>query len=690
MLGSVVALVVAGAVGASVPAAPGAGAADPTFTVGPASGLVDSQDVSVHASGLHAGVTYIVVECGPEAIAILAGSWPDGDVNPEDGCDAQSAVTLFTGDGDTVSGSTRAHVILNAAVGPIDCRAEQCFIALFPLRGDAPLYPQNLTFAADACAAVGSCVVGDRPGVAGHATPAPARPTPAPPVVATAEVGAPAALTVGAGVAGDLTAPDSVTGPVTGAFTAPVAPSPPVSGEGIVRLDLSAPGTDWGANVPSAVVADVRLDGGDAQQLVLFGGATPFVYAAGLGPLTTGDHTVTVAVDDALSHAGAGAARVDVHDVQLLVVQPSNARYATIHFAPVLYGRSTSALHDTPLLEYGSTRATASGSSSSYTMVFSHEDSGTAFVPFMESGVWGRTTDIESFFTADVDAAGTPTGGHFLSGATPDDYPDTQNAIAEPTVSYTSGNWVEGSHGVLRVATGNNDFSQHATTPFRFRPVPVPAPAPGEPREAVMDTHPWTYRIAGEEVARWYTNFTTDPTAPEQGDARQYAYVQLDSSGSGVDHVAVDVQLDGGPTWYANDFGSGYPTGGTGTDRTVVKLPLDWLSHTITAVRIRVFPAAAASSFQVQHLRVVGLDADWTLHEVDLPEASVVDGFLYVPFPETPASTTTSTAPPASGPTTSTPGTTEPGTGPGSSAPGPTTPVASAARPVGETPAYTG
>ncbi|MBS1848147.1 MAG: hypothetical protein JST73_07695 [Actinobacteria bacterium] len=660
------------------------GAATPTFTITPTTGLVDGQTVSVTASNIDSGVTYVIVECGPVAYALLGGHGPDGDRNPEDGCDAQSAYIRFTGDGSTVHADVTVHVILNAAVGPIDCRTEQCFIALFPLAGSAPTQPENITFGANACAAAGSCVVGTRPGVAGRTSPEPARATPAPPTVATATAGSPVSLAVTAGLAGDLTAIGAVTGEVTGAFGAPDVPASPVSGEGIVRLDLAAPGTDWGANTPSSIVVDVSVDGGTPQQMVLFNGATPFVYAGGVGALATGPHTVVVAIDAALSHPGVGPATVDVHDVALEVVAPGNPRYAAIHYAPILWGRSTSALHDTPLIEYASTTTSASGTTAGYTMAFSHENAGTAFIPFLESAVWGRTTDIESFFNVTTDAGGTPTGGSFLSGATPDGYRDSQTAINEPTVAYTSGVWVGGSHGVLRVATGNNDFSQNGTTPFRFRPVPVAAPAPGQPREAVMDANPWTYRIAGEEVARWYTNFTTDPMLPEQGDARQYAYVQLDSTGASVDRVAVDVRIAGDPTWYASDFGSGYNTGGTGVDRTVIKLPTDWLSRGIEGVRIRVFPGTAATALDVSSLRVLGLDQTWGLHLVSLPEASIVSGFLFV-MP---------TPPPVTTSTTLAPGTSTPPRAP--AAPEPTVPtvsvapVAPPAAAVSVAPTYTG
>ncbi len=139
-----------------------------------------------------------------------------------------------------------------------------------------------------------------------------------------------------------------------------------------------------------------------------------------------------------------------------------------------------------------------------------------------------------------------------------------------------------------------------------------------------MDANPWTYQVMGEEMGRWYTDVSLDPRSPQPGDARQYGYVQLAATGSGVASASVDVQLSGSATWYRGDLGSGYPLHGVGQVRTVVKLPTDWESHPITSVRVRVFPASAAASVQVQSLSIEGLDADWTLSTRPLPTPSVV------------------------------------------------------------------
>lgn len=619
-------------------------AADPTVALSASTGLVDGQTVDVSVSGMAHGITYLVVECGPAAITILSQHLPGGDINPEDGCEHQQNTVLFTADRTDATGSLTLRTVLDTAVGTVDCRVESCFVAFFALAGGGGIHLVNLSFAAGACDAPGSCGTGVQPGIAGRPAPAPADATPAPPVLATATAGAPVTVTRGAFVAGDLTPVGSVTGAVTGPFGQPTPPPTSVSGEGIVRLDLAAPGTDWGANAPSAVVADVTVDGGTAQQIVLFRGATPFVYAGGVGALSTGTHSVTIAVDAALSRTGTTTPTIDVHDVQLQVVTPDNSRYPAVLHAPIVFGRSTTALHDTPLLEYASSSTGGSTTHLGYTMVFSHENAGTAFVPFMESAVWGRMTDIESFFSLVAAADGTPSGATYFSGSTPVGYPDTLNAIDEQDVPFT-GAW-DGRHPLVRVATGNNDFSDVGTTAFRLRPVPVAPPPAGRPREAVMDANPWTYRVMGDEVARWYRNVTTDPLLPEQGDARQYASVEVSLSGPGITSMAVDLQLDGEPTWYASDFGGGYPMGGSGTSRTTVKLPTDWMQHTITAVRVRVFPASAAPTATVTGLRLFGLDQQWGFHELRVPAPNVTGGFLFTPVaPSVPPSSPPPTSP---------------------------------------------
>ena len=232
----------------------------------------------------------------------------------------------------------------------------------------------------------------------------------------------------------------------------------------------------------------------------------------------------------------------------LEVVSPTNPQYLAYAYAPVMYGRSTSALHDVPLLTYANVSPAGDGASLvSYVIVWSHEDAGTGFLPFLEWGSWGRMTDIENAISFTVARNGSVSGAKYLWGGEPaTGFPDSQTALKEVDESFAGTWW--GHHPVLRDATGNNDFSDRGTTPFRFQLAPVAAPPAGQTRDAVMDANPFTYQVMAEEVGRWYADISTDPNSPEPGQAEQYAIVDLNTSGKGVSSVAVDLRLSGYPS----------------------------------------------------------------------------------------------------------------------------------------------
>jgi hypothetical protein len=146
-----------------------------------------------------------------------------------------------------------------------------------------------------------------------------------------------------------------------------------------------------------------------------------------------------------------------------------------------------------------------------------------------------------------------------------------------------------------------------------------------------MDANPFTYKISGEEVTRWYGDVSRDPRSLEPGDARQYATVDLSTSGTGVSSVAVELKLSRGSTWYASDFHTGYPAHGAGHVRTVVKLPTDWQGRSVTGVRVQIYPASAAASVVVHSLAVLALQRDWGLTTESIPTPSVVGGATAVP-----------------------------------------------------------
>jgi len=644
---------VAGFAGSIVPAAPApavAGAAAASLTIAPSTGLVDGATVSAVVSGVSPGSLYVLAECDPTAFALLAAH-----ASPSDACDSRHAAVVATDAGGSAATVLHVPAVLTTSLGPADCRKVQCFLAAESQYspGSAPLLVRNVSFSPTACAARTACgTPADAwdPSLGPPAPPASvtAAPRNDPPAhtarTTTATPGHPVTVDETAGVATDLTGTDSVTGPYRSRFAAPVVPARATAGEGLLRLALAAPRTSWAGPRPASTVVDVTVTDRTTatvvgtQQFVLYWGSSTFTYGGFIGPATTADaYRVTVTAEAAASSGGlswpqgSATPTATVVDSQLEVVGRSNAQYLATAYAPVLFGRSTSALHDVPMLVDATATPVGGGATDlSYTVIWSHEDAGTGFVPFLEWGTWGRMTDIETAITFTVAADGAVSNADYLWGGEPvTGFPDSQGALQEVDRPFT-GTW-DGTHPVLRDATGNNDFSDEGTTPFRFQLAPVPGPATGQTRESVMDAHPFTYRVSGEEVLRWYGDVSTDPRSPAPGDARQYATVDLAATGTGVSSLAVELRLSGDPTWYASDFHTGYPAHGTGHFRTVVKLPTGWQSRSVTGVRVQAYPPAAASTVVVEGLRVLRLRPDWSLVTLHVPAPRVVRGATDIP-----------------------------------------------------------
>jgi hypothetical protein len=183
---------------------------------------------------------------------------------------------------------------------------------------------------------------------------------------------------------------------------------------------------------------------------------------------------------------------------------------------------------------------------------------------------------------------------------------------------------------ILRNASGNDYQSVVNATGFRFQQPAVVGPPAGQPREAIMDTHPWTYRVMADEVRYWYLDRSTNPLSGQPGDSRQYAIISLDTS-SNASTVGVALRLAGSSTWYRSDMGSGAPLYGGGLGRTVVKLPLGWELRRITGVQLDVYPASAAGSMKLNSFKVLGLTPGFRVLHIHTPAPAVVPGEVNVP-----------------------------------------------------------
>lgn len=561
-------------------AAPGAAAAAPLLTVSPApANLRDGQVLRVSGSGFASRAAIVVVQCGAQA----ASGGPDF-------CNQRFVAVAPASAAGTFTARFRVHPVIETASGTIDCRATVCLLGAENLGQRSQLGVSGLQFAP------GSPAPRRR-----HPTAArmPSIPRSA---LAAARPGAPALLRVNAPLAGDIAG-----GRVGAIATTPsrALPRPAVRGEGLLELTMSAPRTSWRSARATSVVVQVSVDRGHPQEMVLFAGARPFTYEGFTGPLRTGRHRVRIAVRRDLSLSGRWVPTAAIERVRLLVVGPRNPGYRALAYAPVLYDRSVVNHSDTPMLTYATaTRLPDGAQRLSYVVIWSNEDAGTGFVPFLLWGGWGRMSDIESAISLTVDRAGHVRNPTYLACATCGaGFPENRTALDETDTSF-HGRYF-GHHPILRVSTGNNDFSDQGTTPFRFQQALAAAPARGQTREGAMDRNPWSYAITDAEVHRERADFSTDPFSPAPGDVRQYLVIALDTVANHVDAIGVDVRLKGDSHLYSNDFGTTYPlyTGGAG--RTVIKVPLKESGRPIAALRLRLQPSAPAPAIRLRCIRVL-------------------------------------------------------------------------------------
>ena len=390
------------------------------------------------------------------------------------------------------------------------------------------------------------------------------------------------------------------------------------------------------------MVADVSVTDSTAsvslptQQVVLYRGSDSFTYTCGLGSIIAGHHfTASIAVESDARLGGlsqlpakngpggrvAQAPRIVVADAALLWLEASSPMGLADTYAPVIYGRSTSALHDTPLLVDATTTPVGGGGETiDYTAIFSHEDAGTAYVPSLELTSWGRLTDIETVVHLAIAADGSVTSGTYFWGGVPKTgYPDSDGALQEVSKAFSlasPGQW-EGTHPVIRVATGNNDVVAGSKSAFRFDLPVVGGPQAGATRESVMDAHPFTYAVMAQEAGRWYANLDGTPTSPQMGDVSQYVVGDLATSvtpGTDIAGLALEVEVSG--TWFAADQGWGFPLVSIGHLRTTVKLPFGWSPGQVQGVRVAVSPASAASAVTVDSLSLLHVADDGTITPV--------------------------------------------------------------------------
>ena len=290
----------------------------------------------------------------------------------------------------------------------------------------------------------------------------------------------------------------------------------------VETFDLTAPaevhavvtarcaGCDWGRRGREAAVLTVTVDGRESQDLVLVRGAETAEYAIALGPAAPGRHRVSLSLD---RRATAPIARdVAVLGVRLTVIPEGDPRYLAAAFAPMLHARpdALARFSDVPLLLWYEIDPLPSGRRIRYSVVFSNEDGGTPADQLMAT--WGRLTDIEFVYGVELDA-----GGNVVREM----YQGRDHHIP-PFRGHRLGR-----HPLLWVVTENNMLAETGKGRHRIAPAPFPFELTSVSREAVMDAHPWTYRVSSEEARReGRVREHAVPGSRAVPDPRRFAYLE--------------------------------------------------------------------------------------------------------------------------------------------------------------------
>jgi hypothetical protein len=246
----------------------------------------------------------------------------------------------------------------------------------------------------------------------------------------------------------------------------------------------------------------------------------------------------------AAERSAAASSVVRLDGLRITTYRPDSPEYLVLRYAPVVYGRNLAELgsptRTRPPIRRSSPgtmiapAATAGHRVLTYSVVWSNEDGGTNSPALMAR--WGRTTDIEWIYAAEVDEHGDRVAGS-----------DTFQAPNHETLHF-SGRY-EDDHALLQTCTSNNNMCDVVDDPMRFFLSTLQTPPAGKAREYLMDTNPWTYQIMAKEMLREGQIEPASPATaltPAVSDQRNYLYAVVEKTTG---------QANSGPNWVGAALG---------------------------------------------------------------------------------------------------------------------------------------
>jgi hypothetical protein len=397
-------------------------------------------------------------------------------------------------------------------------------------------------------------------------------------------------------------------------FTAPRA------GEALVRFAAAAPGVSWARAGAESAVVSLSVDGRYVTDLVV-PSADPTPRSLALGAVGAGRHRLTMRF--AADRSADLARRVTLNGTTITTVDDVVSRHAPIivgRTLPELGDANQNARTDTPLIAWHEEQdaSTPGHRIMEYSVVWSNEDGGTDTPALMSR--WGRTTDIEWIYRAEVDAAGDRVAGTGV-----------YQAANHQTLSFTG--TYEGDHPILQTCTSNNNMCD-AVTPnatMRFFLDTTQTRPVDRARELLMDRNPWTYPITAAEMLReGKIENPSDPDTIAVGDERTYLFLEFKkqtgaATGIGAaPGVSVGIRLTSDPAkLYRSDHS--VPTSSIARDdpaATTIELPEGTTSADIASIEAIRQPMGAGDNGAPA--TVTSINRAFFLDEDYLPRASFV------------------------------------------------------------------
>src|SRR4051794_4287558 len=361
------------------------------------------------------------------------------------------------------------------------------------------------------------------------------------------------------------------------------------AGEAFLDTTVSAKGVSWAEKGNEAAVVSAYVDGRYATDIVITS-SSGVARQFALGHLSAGRHTLRLHYAAQRSPSDAGVARLQ--GISVHTVAASSPAYEAARFAPVLYGRDIGTVGgsgpfqnnhtDTPLVAWHEVLPGAGKPGRhvlEYSVVWSNEDGGTSTPALMAQ--WGRTTDIEWIYRVEVNARGGRVPGSAV-------FQGAGHATSPFHGTY------DGTHPRLQTCTSNNNVCDTVDDPMRFALSTRDVRPARQPREHLMDLHPWTYQVTSREMVReGKVTPSTTPDSAAFGDPRTYLYVGVNhvadpTASSRTVGLAVDVRLAGDPTTYTSDHNQpSFTVNRDGPAATTVKLPAGTTAADVASISVR-------------------------------------------------------------------------------------------------------